>query len=138
MWSTVAESVSPGSVESTYGSTIDQSINLVPCSLAQVIMAFHASLSQYLVAFAKLLVTRPTFSYFVSPSNIIFSLFSPVVLSFNHSNCLKIFRFLSCHHITQKKVAWHLRILFLSDLDVSAVILFQFIDSNSNTVSIYW
>ena len=55
-----------GETKNTINLSINKSANQVPCSLAQTIMIFRASLS--LVAFSAS-VTLPTLSYFVSPYN---------------------------------------------------------------------
>ena len=44
---------------------------------------------------------------------------SSAAFSLDHSSCHKMFKFLSCH-IWPKKDAWHLHILFINDLVVSA------------------
>ena len=87
-------------------------MNHMPCSLALTIMTFHASLS--LLA-SSTSVTLPILSHFVSPSNI-FSLRFPLLRLSLIIPIDKRFSIIPLLITWPKKVAWRLRILFMSIL----------------------
>ena len=103
------------------------SINQMPCSLAKAIMTFHTCEFLFIISVS---VTRPTSTpstHLNSSSLLVYlSLVLPLATLFVHPTSFLAF-FLRSFHMLQdvpisllKKVAWHLHILFMSDLVVSA------------------